>query len=415
MEIKAIKPYDIEDDLRSEMLGVGTDLNSFVRCISSARQAMYGSHISQNLIVEGATPNTIMTGAEPEYAKGTFMAKMPVTGMIIKAIPRFKASAGLVNIGHGMNPETVVIYEDMSARERGHYRLGMITLKSFHSVHPTFGFKYAHTAAQAELFPGNIIPEGTIFTHSPAVDTVGHYAYGVEANVVALSIPEIIEDGFVVSESFCEKLATWEIGSRQIRWGNKEFPLNLHGTDERYKIIPDIGESVGPTGLLAGLRGRDELYAVCDMTPEALRTPDSSYDRLIFIPPNSVITDIRIYRDDNPEQRTPSTMVEQMVVYENMQTTFYQEIANIYRYHKSKSGGALTLTPELDRLVVEAMLEERSNAKGHHITKTYRAAPLEEWMIEVHYARKFIPGIRNKITDQFGGKGINSFLKTKSA
>lgn len=389
------------DDLTAETLGVGTDLNGFVRTVSAARMAMYGSHISQNLIMEGATPNRIMSGAEPEYAKGTFMAKMPTTGMIIKVIPRFKPSLGLVSIGRDMNPETVVIYEDMEARQRGQYLLGMMTLKSFHSVHPTFGFKYRHSNNQQELFPGNIIPEGTIMTHSPAVDTLGHYAYGVEANVVAMSIPEIVEDGFVVSESFCKKMASWEIGSKQIRWGSKEYPLNVHGDDARYKIIPDIGESVGPTGLLCALRPKDDLLSVCDTTPSALREPESMYDKLTYIPPDSIITDIRIYRDDNPEQRTPSTMTEQMQMYEQMQINFYREIADVYRAHKSKSQGALTLTPELDRLVVEALLEERKQRLN--ITKTYRASPLDEWMIEVHYAKKFEPRVGFKITDSFGG------------
>ena len=75
-------------ELLPALMGVSA-LNAYVRHISSARIAMFCSHIGQALVVDGATINRTLTGEEVEYANDDHNITFPCNAAVIKVIHRF--------------------------------------------------------------------------------------------------------------------------------------------------------------------------------------------------------------------------------------------------------------------------------------------------------------------------------------
>ena len=194
------------NQLSVEYLGTATDLSQTVLNDSASRQTMMSGHASQMLVFAGATPRRFKAGSENEYAKATFSIPMPVDAKVVKVVHKYPNGIGAGAFRY--NPETIVIYEDLEAKQRGIYRLGMLSIVGHHCKHQSFGFKHKMTEALKRLVPGEFIPKDTIFAHSPNVKSNGDYAYGIEAQIAFMSVPQIIEDGFVISESFACLLYT---------------------------------------------------------------------------------------------------------------------------------------------------------------------------------------------------------------
>lgn len=400
--MKYINPNN-HNQLSADLTGCGTGLSPWISCDSSSRLVMLGGQLSQMLVMEGSTPRRNITGVESDYANATFKAEMPVTGRILAVIPKFRRGLGKDQIDARSNPETVVIYENLEAKERGRLELGALTITSHHCTHPEFGFKFKQLGAQQRLLREmEIIPKGTCFTESPNVQPNGDYAYGIEAQVALMSIPQVIEDGIVISQDFAERCAVTSIGSRMITWGKKRYPLNMYGTPDEYRPFPEIGERIRPDGILFALRDYDEILACTDMTDEALMQHDVVFDKLFYGPPGAEITNITIMRDDKAMPITPETMLQQIRKYESAQKTFYQRINKTIADYRSKNRlNKVHLSPELHRLAVEAIREQ--GGLSTNVIKTYRASPLDEWSIEITFAHRQVPDVSFKFTDGHGG------------
>ena len=113
----------------------------------------------------------------------------------------------------------------------------------------------------------------------------GDYCYGREVNVAFMSMPGVIEDGVVVSESFLKSMSTKGYETRTMSFGKKYFPLNLYGDD----------------GLLLARREFRPILAPVEMSPEALRRPDYTYDELVYtLVGRAKVIDVSIMRDGSP-------------------------------------------------------------------------------------------------------------------
>lgn len=391
------------NELSADVTGCATGLSPWISCDSSSRLVMLGGQLSQMLVMEGSTPRRNVTGVEADYANATFRAEMPVNGRVLAVIPKFTRGVGKYEINTRSNPEIVVIYENLDAKERGRLELGALTISAYHCTHPEFGFKFKPTTAQKLLEPNQFIPKGTRFTESPNVQPNGDYAYGIEANVALMSIHPVIEDGIVISESFAKRCAVTSIGSRMITWGKKRYPLNLYGDDNDYRPFPDIGSRVREDGILFALRDYDDILACVDMSPESLRTHDVTFDKLFTAPPGAEITNITIMRDDKVVPITPESMLEQIRKYQSAQEIFYTRINKTIAEYRSKNRlSKVHISPELHRLAVEAIREEGGHSTN--VIKTYRASPLDEWSIEITFAHRQIPNVSYKFTDTHGGR-----------
>lgn len=414
-DIPSVKIAEVE--LHPDLLSTNA-LNPFKRHNSSSRETMFSSsHIGQRLVVNGSTPRRCQSGVEAEFGKCTFNYKFPHDVEIIKVIPKFRTTMGRDSIPQ--NSSTLVIFESINTKE-----VGMVDLHknsvAVDNMHQHFGFKHVFTKAVDDLHSGAMFRKGTKLYESPDIDKDGNYCYGVETNVAFMSVPGIIEDAMVYSESYAKKITTTGYEKRDISWGKGYYPLNLYGDENNYKPFPDIGDKIRDDGLLFALRTYDDLLGPIEMDPIALTEPDYIFDKLVSGVPNATVTDINIHHDTNSRMApTPVGMDEQTNKYYQATYRYYYEILEVYSDLASKRRGALKITPEFNRLVVEAMgyvgfvdnpaikhYNKNSDIFKRRVKKLYRQYSIDDWRVEVSFEYPVIPTVGFKSTDTHGGKGV---------
>lgn len=388
------------NELKPQFLHIA-GLNPFQREDSSARVNMFSSsHAPQALVIEGANPRLIQTGIERKFARTTFNIKMPVNGTIAKIIHKYPEG-----VGYGaskINPMSYVFYRDDKGPSP---QLGVLEIPKHHCLHQHFGFKYKPTAAAAKLYETSSISKGTILADSPAVDANGDYAYGVDAKVALMSIPGIIEDGVVVSESFTKKLRTRGFETVTESYGKEWYPLNIYGGPDEYKGFPDIGDVVRDDGLLMVLRRYDDMLGPVEMTPDALRVPDYMFDRPIYTVPGAKVIDITIKHDNrlNPPP-TPVGMEVQAAKYYKMHQHMQREIIRFYR-DQMRANPKMTITPDLSALISQCLIDTNTESSDRSL-RMYRRIPLDDWRVEITLEYPIDPTVTFKVTGCHGDKGV---------
>lgn len=400
----------VQRELSLKVTGVAS-LNPFVGNDSSPRLVMSTQHLGQNLQVEGCDIRRLQTGAERQFGKATFSKKFPVNANIIRVVPRYRTKS----IGSAVikeNPQDIVIYDNC---ETVPHTVSILSLERFHCIHQHYGFKYQTTQAHERLYKGANFARGTIIADSPAVDTHGNYKYGVETNVIYMSIPGVIEDGVVISEAYAKRLTTKGFETVIESWGKNYYPVNLYGdpTDPlSYKPNPDIGDKIREDGLVFALRRYDDLLGPIEMTPEALREPDRFYDKCTYVTkPGARVVDVKVWRAGNDRYSpTPSGMTEQSDKYHQALLTYYRELLSIYGELKRNRGRDLRISKEFSNLLVEAIAylpDSDLNRSGPtKVRKAHRRVPLDDIRVAVTYEYDEVPGIGFKLTNLHGGKGV---------
>lgn len=400
-------------DLHPELLGV-VGLNPFFFHNSSSRLQMYCTHLGQSLGCAGATIKRLQSGLEREFAKYTFNIKMPCNANILKVIHKYPKTYD--NDAVKENPLSIVIYENMDKPNR---EIGIVEIPSHHCLHQYYGFRYNHRPVFSRLVPGESIAKDTILADSPLVTQNGDYKYGLEANVAMMSLHQNSEDGIIISRSFQKRLTTKGFGTRIISWGKNRYPLNLegYGPPGQPKPFPDVGDRIRPDGLVFALREYDDYLAPVEMTPQALQSPIYNFDKLVYTEPeaqgNGRVIDVIVHKGAQPKSKLPGGLPDHAERYLQRIHRFYDDILAEYRSLQRKRGSTLVITPQFQRLIVEAIAARHSEtilskneSKETRITPTYKRVPIDEWMVEIVYEYDLVPDVGAKITDSHGGKGV---------
>lgn len=404
------------NELKPELLSISA-LNSFTQHTSSSRATMFSSsHLGQSLVIEGCSKKRCRSGLEEEFGKYTFSIKVPCDAKVIKVIPKFKQVMGEKTLPD--NPTTTIIYENDQTKEVGMVKI-LDNSVSIDQKHQHFGFKYKKKSIIDKLQPGTFINKGTILADSPAIDDEGDYRYGIEANTAFMSVPGIIEDGLVVSDTFVKKLKTKGFEERTVNWGDGQFPLNLYGNAQHYKPFPEIGQRVRPDGLLFAMRTYDDLLSPVEMSKRSLGEPDTIFDKLTYAEPNAKIVDVKVHHNTMAKNfSTPTGMEYQANKYFEAELSYHQSVIEVYDklYHERRSG--LSISPEFHREVVFAMgfvgpenipalkrYPERIKREiyGTRVDKKYRRSDINDWMVTVQFEYDVVPDLGFKISNIFGG------------
>lgn len=393
------------NEISRELLGV-SGLNPWVGHVASPRIQMWGSHISQTLVVDGSTERYCQTGMEREYGKYTFSIKVPGDPArndgieIIKVLERYPNKIGYGSIS--LNPQTMVIYQDINSKE-----IGIINIPNYCSNHPYFGFNYKGTSALNEVRKGAFLAAGTILADSPNITPNGGYKYGIQCNMAFMTHPSVSEDSVMVSRSALKKLTYHTFEVRTVEWGSKSFALNLYGNENNHKPFPDIGEYIRDDGLLMCLRSYDKNLAAVEQSINDVREPDFIFDKLTYAGgAGGRVIDIKIQRNiQNPNSDYTGPMDAQAEKYDMATRDFYSEIVKTYNILKKDYGDALRLTPEFHRTVVEAL--SMTDNEQHRISKLFRNTPIDDYRVEFVIEYTIVPGIGNKISDTHGIYQLN--------
>lgn len=387
-----------QNELLPKLLGPNA-LNPFQRNTSSARGAMFATHLGQMLVLNGSGPRSIQTGMEREYGKYTFKVEMPENGVILEIIPRYQQTHGQDSIPG--NPQTIVIYECVETKE-----LGIINLVDYSCNHQYFGFRYKEQDGLNELRVGNTIKKGTVFLNSPSVSNEGDYQYGVQANVAYMTHPATSEDGILISRDFLPKIGFRIYETRIIDWGRNGFALNTYGDATNYKPFPELGQPVRPDGILMAVRTYEHgLLAPVERSVRDCMEIHHNFDNVTYAPPGGRVVDIRIHHHHHDTNIAPVHTDVLVQRYDQANRVFCKKIVDAWKKYHRIRGQALKITPAFHNLVVQAqsVCSDDGDQKSGKITKIVHKAPLNTFRAEIVIEYEVIPTTGFKLTDCHGG------------
>jgi len=397
----------MKNELDPRLLSV-IGLNPFVANNSGMRMYMFNSHLSQALVINGATENRIQSGLEQEFGKYTFNVRMPCNGRVLAVLNKFPTNT--ITEDFKENPCSYIIFENLDKDE-----IDYLEIPTYKSFHTTFGFPLKiNDSVINNLSTDSIIEKDTILADSVNVTDTGGYKYGTELNICYMSHPAVAEDGVVVSKSALKKLSFTKYESRSISFGEKYFPLNIYGDKNNYKPFPDIGEKVRPDSLLVALRSYEDDISPAILGVEDCMNPDYVFDNMVYASsPESIIVDMNIVYNPNSKYALPTGMDDNLKKYVNANYYFYKRLLDIEASLRSKrfkkyGSSKVNFSYGLHRLLVEAhiMTDHGGTTASTVITKKYRNEPIDTYRIEFVLATPMTPGVGFKISGTAGDKGI---------
>lgn len=390
---------------RIETMGLMATISPYLRFVSRTRMGMLAHHIMQAPVPRLSDIPSSLTGLEPQLK--TFEIVMPVKGIVKSVHYRYRRGFDIHRIQE--NPYTVIIFQ---CQETGVY--DTLTIPLYHTKHRVYGYKYVHEPIVAKLRQGIAITKGTVFARSTSVKEGNIFSNSLRCNVVNLADPAVIEDGYGVSESFCQRGALLEMSSHVGSWGAKMYPLNLYGNENEYKPHPDIGECIREDGLVFAFREYSDNYDAIEMTDIALRTVDMIHDIRVYGPPGAMVYDIVAesgIMESKSKRVCPLSMTNQTDRHVKSSNTFYNGIVEVHndimRDNKSSQ-----ISPRLIQLFTRALAEQpnseavRSKRSAGIIRRTYKKIPIDEYRVELK-CRRWVPlAMGSKMTGFYGDKGV---------
>jgi len=328
-------------------------INPFITNISSPRAIMMGSHISQMITLPNADERIIQTGLEKQLGENTFSKKLENDSRIINIIKRY---SGLDNNSVNTTTELTVIYEDLVTGE-----IDYINVPNYFSLHQYFGFMYKWNEETLSSITANtILPKDTILADSPSVRENNSYAFGVNANIALLTMPEVAEDGVIISDEMAEKFAYDTIETRVVEFGTDSFALNMYGDEDNYKPFPEIGEKINDDGVVMVLREYDPLLAPSLTSKKDVLEFDPTFDKAIYTKgPGGEIIDIKVYKSPAFKKELYQGTEEIIDKYAKGLVKYYKDILDTYtklskeHYAKFRNSN-LPISEKLNKLIIDS-------------------------------------------------------------
>jgi hypothetical protein len=395
-----------KDKLTNEALGVMATMSPSIAGNTSSRLAMAAHHQGQAICPEFPDINRYMVGFEKQLP--TFDVVMPVNGLIVGIIKKFPRELGEGAIH--TNPLITLIFQ---CQDTGMY--DTLDITTYHSKHRVYGTSYVILPIVNQLRVNHsYVSKGTILARNMAKQ-YGVFTNGLSVSTANIAMPCTIEDGYGVSESFCNRGALLELPSVTGTWGRDRYPRNLYGK-KKYQPFPNIGERVRDDGILFAFCEYDPMFDALEMSESALNCNeiDKVNDILIYAPPGAIVYDIIALSglgETKSKMQTPAPMAEQAERYINYDRSYYDNILNVYEnIQRTNHTKKLNLSPKLIVLIHRAFGDkpnQRKFDKGTLIRRTVDDIPIDEFQVEIklHHRRVLAPG--SKITGQgHGNKGV---------
>lgn len=287
---------------------LGVSGTSIPTNVSAQRITMYDKHVSQHMTLNNPQFPKIFTGTENLYGDmSSYYTKTKNDIQVMKVFRKFNTDHIAAVFVRDLKTGVYDVIERTEA-------------KAFSEV---FGFAFSNEKLDS-LEEKDVVSSGQIVSHSTGYDEFNNYCMGVNALTLLSFHPNLTEDAATISSSFAEtsfnKLHQLTI---KIPIQNM-IPLNVHGDNDTYKIIPDIGENVDD--IVAALR-HISITQMADLTNEQLTKVNRLQDS-VYVAHGEVI-DISIYSNDEfPEGK----VYDQLRKYSEMQRVYYK---NIYDYCQS--------------------------------------------------------------------------------
>lgn len=265
-------------------------------------------------------------------------------------------------------------------------------------LHITESYGYdQNTKYLDSLGIGSKIRTGDIYLKSKGFDECNNRMDGVNLLVTYAAISDTTEDAIVLSESCAKRLSSPLYHKVQIMVNENDIMLNLYGNETIYKVMPDIGEEVSNSLLLATRRENKQESLFSQV-----------YSRLMDINMNDnkitatgTVVDVNVITN-NPEMMEASNYTTQLRTYWKESIRFSQELVDKVDMYKDRYPNA-KIGYELQVLYSRA----KSLLDGEKFSLDGKKA-FSNIFLEVVVRENNELHIGDKITNRYGGKGVIS-------
>lgn len=396
---------DIQDYLALDPRYVSiTALNPFMNHNSASRGLMLSSHLSQAVTLLKGDEQIIQGGMDRELGKTSMMYKFDCDARVISIIPRYHQ--GYTSSDVGFVSEVTIIYEDLDNKT-----IRNMTIPYASNYHNYFGFQYVWDRdTLASLEEGSFIANGTILAKSPALGENYSYRFGVNANVAMLTFNETTEDAVQISESFAKRISFDIFEKRSFDIDPDDVLINLYGTVDNYKPLPDYGDTIDPSGVLVVKRKYDEYNAISLLSATDLMDFDPNMDEAIYVREGKgVIVDIKIIHTPKTKKDIFHGMGEFLQKYSDAYMRWRRDIISSYdTIKKTAHLKDMDIDPDTTRIIVESMAETNHQIFSKQPQFKRKMRNEDPGIYRVEYTIKYTitPGIGYKLTDLSGGKSV---------
>ena len=399
-------PYLRDTKAPVQLLGAAMLVNPLADHTSSQRLMMFSNHLPQAQMIHGCEQPRVFTGYESvlgDYEFNTTERDQDI--QIREVIPRFAVVNSTRVIKE--NPYHIIVYRGDSDNKVGYFTLDKYTMRS-----EGFGYKNVwFTEGVNQLHKGNYIPKELKLCTSPA-HKGNMYMQGTNLRVAYMSLPEVTEDAFIISESAAKKFETETYGEISFKILPNQIPLDLYGDEDEYRFMPDMSEKVREDGILCALRTPTPTSIIYDMAPENFRTVQHLHDMVIYAPPGAEIVDIDVVvnRACSSKIKTPKEVFAQVEKYRD---AINRSNLRIWEAYQDAVQEGLEVTPAFNNLVTRAvgsLLIDNVRIPGFNrrsnVSAVRRKEQIEFIYITVVYRHNHKCTNGLKLANRYGGKGV---------
>ncbi len=334
-------PYLNNLNADPRLLGFPAMLNPFVQHTSSSRGDMYSSHLAQAVVLDGSELPHIYTGFENDTGSYEFNNSSRDQDVdILEVIPKYKIISGASGISK--TPYFTVVYLGVDDK-----KMGCFNIDRYHAGSAGFGYQNLWNNT-GRVVPGTRINKDTVLVTSPS-HKGAKYCQGTNLNVAYYNRQETIEDAMLISQSAADKMSSLLNDKVVINLRPDMRPINIYGNQYEQKFLPDINETVGPSGLLCAFRPMNTVTCAADVNPDSLSDVQHMQDIKYYVEPNSTIIDLDFYI--NKQSITKTASYQQLDKYQRSILEYWQSILDIYNKYKN----LYHITPTFSTLVDKAI------------------------------------------------------------
>lgn len=279
---------------------------------SAGRVIMFNAHLKQCLTPERPEIPNMPTGVERVVAKCSLeQGLVQEDCTVINKIVKYE---GIID-----NPTRYILF--FYNKKKDKYSVKVVS--EIENLTEIYGYQY-NTIGADKLKVGDKVKKGYQLTVPTAYDEYGNWRYGVNAHTYYCLDPNTTEDGCKISQSLANRLYSVSSDKIDMMINDNDYPLNLYGDDENYKLFPDIGETISE-GIVMATRKMVHSRYFYDFREDTLQDPSLS-DTIYTEDDRASIVDVEIFNNNKELKR--SRINSQIFKYLDAQTEFWTAVYN---------------------------------------------------------------------------------------
>jgi DNA-directed RNA polymerase beta subunit len=361
------------------LLGTGL-VQPMANAEAGARKLMHAVHRTHILPLLNGEKAHLETGYEIRFGD--------LSSSVTETENNYRVVAKISKFNFSPNHHYYLLLEDTENK-----RLDMIERISYKPSTESYGYLYNNTIMD-NIQVGQMIPSGTILQKSLAFDEHMNRKDGRNFNVAYMSLDKNMEDSIIFSDEAAKYMASPLIKPVDIMINENDIPLNLYGNDDMYKAIPDKGENIKDSILIA-LRKEKKEESIYTQSIERLRHCMMS-DVKYTLTGKVIDVDIRCNNVPNLDNYYNSQF---KMYYNELQRMSAEIVATITQYEAYN----YQLSYDVQKLFANA---KRVLNKDQYIEKKL----FSNLMIRVVVLEERELQVGDKTSNRYGGKGVLSTI-----